>query len=129
MKTVYLNVAGESDVAEVARQARQMAVALGFATVQAYYIATSASELAANLLIHAGGGKVELSPLSNPAGLELLTTDCGPGIADIDKALQDGYSTAGGLGCGLPGVQRLMDELDIRSQVGVGTLVRARKWL
>jgi len=126
---VCLSVTNESDIAEVARQARQTAVALGFATVQAYYIATAASELAANLLIHAGGGVVELLPLTGRPGLELTSTDCGPGIADIDKALQDGYSTAGGLGCGLPGVQRLMDELDINSRVGVGTVVRASKWL
>lgn len=126
---VCLRVAGESDVGEAARQARLAAVALGFPTVQSYYIATAASELAANLFVHAGGGVLRLSCPAERPGLELLASDCGPGIADIDKALQDGFSTAGGLGCGLPGVQRLMDELEIDSRLGEGSVIRARKWL
>jgi serine/threonine-protein kinase RsbT len=122
-------VASEIDVAEAAREARRCASRLGFSTVQAHYIATAASELAANLLIHAGGGKFELFILENRSGLEMVASDQGPGIADIDRAKQEGYSTAGGLGCGLPGVQRLMDDMEIESRVGVGTVVRSRKWL
>nr|WP_315392751.1 ATP-binding protein [uncultured Duganella sp.] len=125
-------VASELDVAEAARMAGRHAGGLGFATVAACYVATAASELAANLLIHAGEGTFELFLLSGPAqraGLEMVATDSGPGIADIALARREGYSTAGGLGCGLSGVQRLMDEMDIRSAVGVGTVVKARKWL
>lgn len=126
---ICIHVTCESDIADAARQARQRATVLGFATVQSHYIATAASELAANLLIHAGGGVFQMSRLSDRPGLEMVTTDRGPGIADIDLAMQEGYSTAGGLGCGLPGVQRLMDEMVIDSQPGVGTVVKARKWL
>ncbi|EGW23325.1 anti-sigma regulatory factor [Methylobacter tundripaludum] len=129
MNKISVYVAGEPNVAEAVRTAKLMASELGFARIQAYYIATAASELAANLFIHADGGMFEVSALTDRPGLELVVTDHGPGIADIEKALQDGYSTAGGLGCGLPGVQRLMDEMDINSQPGQGTVVRARKWL
>lgn len=129
MNKLFVHVSSESDIAEAARQSRQIALALGFAKVQAHYIATAASELAANLFIHANGGTFEALALTDRPGLELVASDHGPGIADIEKALQDGYSTAGGLGCGLPGVQRLMDEMDIDSKLGYGTVVRARKWL
>jgi len=129
LNRICVHVNGETDIAEAVRQARRMAVELGFATVQTYYIATAASELAANLFIHAGGGVFEVSSLTWRAGLELVASDHGPGIPDTVKVLQEGYSTAGGLGCGLPGVQRLMDELDIHSELGQGTLVKARKWL
>ena len=129
MKKICIKVDCESDIAEAARQARLKAVAIGFNTVQSYYIATAASELAANLFIHGGGGVFEISRLTEREGLELMSTDQGPGIADIDKALQEGYSTAGGLGCGLPGVNRLMDELVIESKMGMGTVVKARKWI
>jgi serine/threonine-protein kinase RsbT len=129
MKKICIQVTGESDIAEAARQARQKALEIGFSTVQSYYIATAASELAANLFIHAGGGVLEVSRLKDRSGLELVTTDQGPGIADVDKAMQEGYSTAGGLGCGLPGVKRLMDELQIENKIGMGTVVKARKWI
>lgn len=122
-------VTEEVDIAEAARRARWLAEAIGFDTVQTSYVATAASELAANLFIHAGGGVFEARRLMPEPGLELLTVDRGPGIADIGKALQEGYSTAGGLGCGLPGVQRLMDDLEITSRPGQETVVRARKWL
>ena len=126
---ICIQIADESDIAVATRQARQRALALGFAPAQSYYIATAASELAANLYIHAGGGEFEVSGLADHAGLEIVTTDQGPGIADIDLALQEGYSTAGGLGCGLPGVKRLMDEMVIESKIGIGTVVKVRKWL
>lgn len=133
MTKVCIHVVGESDIAEATRLSRMGAFALGFANVQSHYIATAASELATNLLIHAGGGvfeMMELTPdVADCPGLEMVASDRGPGIADIGLALQEGYSTASGLGCGLSGVQRLMDELEIDSRVGVGTVVRARKWL
>lgn len=133
MDKICIHVTGEAYIADAARKARKMAEAIGFSTVQSHYIATAASELAANLWIHAGGGVFEVAGLCRPGmdectGLEMIATDCGPGIVDISLALQDGYSTAGGLGCGLPGAQRLMDELHIDSRVGEGTVVRACKW-
>ena len=129
MSTVSIAIYNEANIAEVTRQARQLACTIGFDAVQSYYIATAASELASNIFFHAGSGLFSLSVLQERPGLELLATDQGPGIAEIDKAMQDGYSTAGSLGCGLPGAQRLMDELDIESQIGRGTTVRGRKWL
>lgn len=92
-------------------------------------MATVASELAANLYIHAGGGVFEMINLTEPDGLEVMTVDDGPGIPDVEQALEEGFSTAGGLGCGLPGVKRLMDELLIAPRPGGGTIVKARKWL
>lgn len=127
MTLLRITINSESDIAEAARQARAIASRSGFSKSASYYMATVASELASNVFIHAGGGMFEISETG--AGLELTTVDDGPGIADIALALQEGYSTAGGLGCGLPGVQRLMDELTITPRSGGGTVVKARKWL
>lgn len=121
----------EHDALEACRKARKMAEAMGFKQIAAYHIATSVSELATNLVRHGGGGVVLLGPVVQEArsGIEVTTRDEGPGIADIALALSDGYSTAGGLGFGLPGVKRLMDYLEIVSLPGQGTQVRAIKWL
>lgn len=117
----------ESDVADAMRQARTLAGSMGFGGTDVSYIATAATELASNLLIHAGGGVFEVRVTPEHALLELLTEDQGPGIPDIEAALQEGFSTAGGLGCGLPGIRRLMDGLEISSQPGSGTRVRSWK--
>lgn len=121
----------EHDALEACRKARNMAQAMGFKHIAAYHIATSVSELATNLVRHGGGGVVLLSPVvqETRSGMEVTTLDEGPGIVDIALALSDGYSTAGGLGFGLPGVKRLMDHLEIVSTPGLGTQVRAIKWL
>ncbi len=128
MKEAVICITHEPDIAEAVRCARHVAQALGFSTVNAYYVATAASELASNVFIHAGGGVFTVRTLANEAGVELVTHDQGPGIADLEQAMQEGFSTAGGLGCGLSGVKRLMDELEIDSRVGQGTQVRTRKW-
>jgi serine/threonine-protein kinase RsbT len=130
---VGILVTTEPDVRAACRAARQLAELLGFSRSGAYHIATAASELAANVLLHAGGGWIHaralLDPqLNDPLGLELLAQDQGPGIADVALALTEGYSTGNGLGCGLPGVKRLMDEFMIESVVGGGTCVKAIKW-
>lgn len=128
MNPTPILVAEESDIAVAARHARQVATAAGLDKVKVIYVTTAASELAANLLFHGGGGTFEARLLADPAGLELLAIDSGPGISDLVLAMLDGYSTRGSLGCGLPGVKRLMDEMDIDSQPNRGTIVRARKW-
>lgn len=128
IQPVRLYVGTEPDVAEAMRRARRLAVAVGFSHTQASYVATVATELASNLFIHAGGGVFEARVLGKELGIELEASDHGPGIAEIERAMQDGYSTAGGLGCGLPGVKRLMDEMQIESHPGRGTRVCARKW-
>ncbi len=121
----------ELDVALARQEGKRLAQALGFGPTAQARIATSISELATNLVFHAGGGTITLSPVEqeDSQGLKVLCEDSGPGIEDIELAMQDGYSTAGGLGGGLPGTKRLMDEFEIQSQVGVGTRVVARMWL
>lgn len=117
----------EADVADVVRHVRRIAELIGFSPVDCCYLATAASELATNLVIHAGGGTFQIQADPLRQRLEMITRDTGPGIADISLALCDGFSTSGGLGCGLPGVQRLMDSLEIHSTPGEGTTVRAWK--
>jgi len=124
-------VTEESHIPETRHKARSLAEALGFRKVIVFYIMTSVSELANNLFFHTNkGGTITLAPLirTDNVGIEVIAKDHGPGIADIDLALTDGFSTNRGLGGGLPGVKRLMDELEIRSKVGLGTRVIARKW-
>ena len=118
-----LYIQTEADIADAVRHARQAALAIGFNSVEGSYIATAAAELASNLLIHAGGGVFVVEQRED--GIELLASDCGPGIPDIAMAMREGYSTAGGLGSGLPGIGRLMDGLEIESEPGTGTRVRA----
>lgn len=129
MSKITIYIGNESDIAEAVRQSRKMATTIGFVGVSSHYIATAASELAANVWVHAGGGVISVLRLSENSGIEIMTVDNGPGIADIDLAQQEGFSTAKSLGCGLSGVKRLMDELHIDSRPGAETVVRARKWL
>lgn len=117
----------ESDVSAAMRLGRDMAQRHGFSRVNAMYIATAVTELASNLWIHAGGGMLTVEWQPQLPGIEVRTQDSGPGIPDVALAMTDGYSTAGGLGCGLPGVGRLMDGLEIDSQPGHMTVVRAWK--
>ncbi len=122
----------EVDVYVAMSRARELATTIGFGPVDRTRIEIVILELTRNLLVHAGGGSIELDRLADPArgpGIAVEAVDSGPGIADIELALQDGYSTAHTLGAGLPGVRRLMDEFQIDSAVGVGTRVRAVKWL
>jgi serine/threonine-protein kinase RsbT len=126
-RAVRIFVQGEPDAAEATRRARCFALEMGFDKVQSSYIATAAAELASNLWIHGGGGSLVVKANTEKREIEIVAADNGPGIADIGLALQDGYSTGGGLGCGLPGVKRLMDGLEIESRVGEGTRIRATK--
>jgi serine/threonine-protein kinase RsbT len=123
-----MRIARESDIAVASRLARQAATELGFGKLDSYSIAIAASELACNTLVHGGGGWFALRALAGPQGLALLATDHGPGIADVALALREGYSSIGSLGCGLSGVQRLMDQLEIVSSPGQGARVQACKW-
>lgn len=103
---------------------------LGFPKTDLALIATAISELARNILTYAGEGEIEVAveEAGGRRGLVITARDQGPGIADIALALQDGYSTSRSLGIGLPGVQRLMDEFEVTSEQGSGTIVRATKW-
>jgi serine/threonine-protein kinase RsbT len=115
----------------VARQlGRTMALSAGFSSPEPTLIATAISELARNIVLYAKAGKITLRLLEGGSrrGIRIVAVDDGPGIADVDRALQLGYSTSGGLGLGLPGVRRVMDEFDIQSDVGLGTRVTVVKW-
>ena len=128
---VVVNVTQEHHIAVARQAARALAEAIGFGQTATYDLATSVSELASNLFFHAtGGSAISLVALRrrDKVGIEVTAEDRGPGISDVDLAMRDDFSTSGGLGGGLPGAQRLMDEFEITSTVGVGTRIVARKW-
>lgn len=106
------------------------AIDLGFSLVDQTKIVTAASELARNTVLHGGGGVVHLQTLqrNGRAGIRLVFEDKGPGIADVDLAMKDGHTTAGGLGLGLGGSKRLVNEFDIWSRIGEGTRVTVIRW-
>jgi anti-sigma regulatory factor (Ser/Thr protein kinase) len=120
----------EVDVYIAIARGRELAAALGLDVIDRTRLEIVILELTRNLLVHAGGGNIILTRVTQQgrAGLSIESRDNGPGIADIDLAMRDGYSTAATLGAGLPGVKRLMDEFHIDSTVGVGTYIRAIKW-
>jgi serine/threonine-protein kinase RsbT len=126
-----LRIASESDLVYARMAVRQATTALGFGVTDVTRIVTAVSELTRNILRYAGSGSVHWQTLQNGdrLGIEIRFVDQGPGIADVELALQEGYSTSRGLGLGLPGAKRLMDEMAIQSEVGRGTTVTLRKWL
>lgn len=128
--TTTLSVRLESDILAARQHGREVAERVGFTGSDLALIATAISEVARNIVVHAGGGAIMISELSDGrAGIEIVARDDGPGILDIELAMQDGYSTVDSLGLGLPGARRLMDEFTIESQEGHGTTVVMRKWI
>jgi serine/threonine-protein kinase RsbT len=128
-----VDVAGEEGIVAARQQAREAAKGLGFGPVDQSRIATAVSELARNVVRYATGsrGDVHIAELASPEngiGLEVVVHDDGPGIANVEQALRDGFSSGQGLGMGLPGARRLMDEMTIDSALGRGTTVTIRKW-
>jgi serine/threonine-protein kinase RsbT len=128
---VLIPIKCDVDVVEARMAARALATSIGFTGADLVLIATAVSELARNIVEYATSGEVTLCSVhhSSKRGLEVVARDQGPGIADIQKAMQDGFSTARGLGLGLPGARRLMDEFQIESHMGRGTTITFRKWL
>ena len=126
-----LLIRSDLDIVSARVEGRDMAKALGFGTIDQARIATAISELARNIVLYAGEGTVTLRLIERgiKKGVEIVCEDHGPGIADVSVVMQDGYSTSRGLGMGLPGAKRLMDEFEITSRVGQGTTVIVRKWL
>jgi serine/threonine-protein kinase RsbT len=124
-------IKSERDIVSARRAAREAALQLGFSETDVTRIVTAASELARNIQKYAGEGVMRWRSIQadSRAGLELQFVDQGPGIADITLALQAGYSTSKGMGMGLPGARRLMDDLQIESAAGKGTSVIMKKWL
>lgn len=126
-----VNIKKEWDIVGARQLGRDIARKIGFGTVDQARIATTISELARNIYLYANHGQIcfEVIDTFEKKGLCIIAIDSGPGIEDVGQALEDGYSTSGGLGAGLPGVKRLMDEFDLQSDVGKGTRVKAIKWL
>ncbi len=124
-------IRAEEDLLSVRHAVREATLRVGFGLVDQTRIVTAASELARNAYVHGGGGTLtlEIVQRNGRRGLRLVVSDQGPGIADIDEALTDGYTTGAGLGHGLGGARRLMDEFQVRSVPGSGTTVTVLRWV
>jgi serine/threonine-protein kinase RsbT len=125
-----IEVVTDQDVVRVRQLVRTEAVAVKLSLVDQTKLVTAASELARNTLVYGGGGIVEVSRVDNGRrpGIRIVFADQGPGISDLDLAFTDGYTTGGGLGLGLSGARRLVDEFDIDTAVGRGTRITVTKW-
>lgn len=127
---VVMPLKTDEDVVRLRKQVRDDLVALGFSLIEQTKMVTAASELARNTLRYGGGGEAHLvrHKTVNRTGIELTLIDQGPGIADLELAMTDGYTSGSGLGLGLSGAKRLADEFDIDTAPGEGTSVRIAKW-
>jgi serine/threonine-protein kinase RsbT len=123
-------IRADVDIISARERGRTLGAELGFGRGELALIATAISELARNILTYAGEGEIALDreQLGDRRGIVVIARDRGPGIADVELALQDGYSTSRSLGIGLPGVRRLMDEFELDSAPGSGTTVTTKKW-
>jgi anti-sigma regulatory factor (Ser/Thr protein kinase) len=128
---VRIPIEGPADTQRAAQHARDIAASIGFAPPDCEEIVIVTTELASNLVKHAGGGSIELTEakIAGRAGIRIESQDRGPGIADIEQAVTDGYSTAGSLGVGLGAVNRLMDDLELRSVDTTGAHIVCHRWL
>jgi serine/threonine-protein kinase RsbT len=128
--STVLPIRKQEDIVRVRQATRENAIAQGFSLVDQTKLVTAASELARNTLDYGGGGEVTIVRLSQPPrrGVRLIFADQGPGIADIELALKDGFTSGGGLGLGLSGAKRLSNEFSIESKVGEGTQVTIARW-
>jgi serine/threonine-protein kinase RsbT len=126
-----LPIAAGDDVVRVRQQVRAAAAAAGMSLVDQTKVVTAASELARNTLIHGGGGSARIEAVTSPAGragVRVAFTDTGPGIPDVNLALTDGWTSGSGLGLGLSGARRLVDEFDLTTEPGAGTTILVTKW-
>jgi serine/threonine-protein kinase RsbT len=127
---INVPVNADIDIVTARQKGRELARDLGFTSTDLALIATAISELARNIILYANTGEIQLSVVENGTkrGVKVVARDDGPGIPDIERALEEGFSTSRSLGLGLSGVRRLMDEFDIISEVGHGTTVTVKKW-
>lgn len=127
---IRLPLDSEADIVAARQKGRILAAEIGLSPSELTVVATVISELARNIVLYARRGMITMKLLERDGrrGIAVTASDDGPGIPDISRAIQDGYSTSGGLGLGLPGVRRLMDEFAIESTVGRGTTVTVTKW-
>ncbi|MHA6259821.1 anti-sigma regulatory factor [Sporosarcina sp. CAU 1771] len=126
-----VDICTEWDIVAARQLGRNEAKKIGFGVVDQARITTAISELARNIYLYAKVGKLEIEHLheNDLHGISIIASDKGPGIEDVRKVMEDGYTTSGGLGAGLPGVRRLMDEFNMETKKGCGTTVTAIKWL
>ena len=127
---VSVRVQSTADIVTARQQGREMASRLGFSSSDLTIIATAISEIARNIVEYAREGEVSISLAEEGqrTGVLIVARDDGPGISDLSSVMRDGFSTGTGLGLGLPGARRLMDEFDIASQSGKGTTITMKKW-
>lgn len=126
-----LPIAAGEDVVRIRQQVRAVAAKAGMSLVDQTKVVTAASELARNTLVHGGGGSARIDTITSAAGragVRVTFSDQGPGIGDVDLALTDGWTTGTGLGLGLSGAKRLVDEFELTTKVGAGTSVVVTKW-
>lgn len=128
---VHVRIQNSADIVAARQQGRALASQAGFSHSNLTIIATAISEVARNIVEYAKEGEVIITLISDTTkkGVEIIASDQGPGIADITTVMRDGYSTGKGLGIGLPGARRLMDEFAIASAIGTGTVVTMKKWV
>jgi serine/threonine-protein kinase RsbT len=128
---VRMTIASDGDIVLARKQARELGAQAGFSASSLAMIATAVSEVARNIVLYAKKGEVRFQMVEEDGrkGMMIVAEDEGPGIADPSLACQDGYSTGGGLGLGLPGTRRLMDGFEIESALGKGTRVTLKKWV
>jgi serine/threonine-protein kinase RsbT len=126
----HVMIRSEYDIVTARQQVRELCVALNFSSGEQTLVATCVSELARNIVEYAGSGEMVMGLVDNKGenGIVIVAQDKGPGIQDIELAMKDGYSTSKGLGIGLPGSKRIMDEFAILSKIGEGTTVTVKKW-
>ncbi|HLE32626.1 MAG TPA: anti-sigma regulatory factor [Bacteroidota bacterium] len=124
-------IRSDRDIIVARHEGRRMAADLGFAGSELTLIATAISELARNIVKFAHRGEISIRAVQNGtrSGISIIAKDEGPGIPDLSAAMKDGFSTSKGLGLGLPGTRRIMDDFEIDSQPGAGTTVIVKKWL
>jgi serine/threonine-protein kinase RsbT len=127
---IRIAIREEWDVAVARKHVRELALQEGFPENRTGALATAVSEVARNIVVHAGAGEVVLAAVSERGrrAIVVVARDDRPGIADMEEAMRDGYSTGRGLGLGLPSAKRLMDEFTLESEVGKGTTVTMKKW-
>ncbi|WP_066639067.1 anti-sigma regulatory factor [Desulfolucanica intricata] len=129
-KKCSLLIECEYDIIKARQAVKDIAVYLSFSLVDQVKMATAISELARNVVLYARKGSITIWAIEEGErqGLGAVVSDTGPGIQDVDLALTDGFTTSGGLGAGLPGVKRLMDEFNLQTKVGEGTTITVKKW-
>jgi|SRR5437868_2294021 len=128
---VSIHIKTDTDIVSARHEARELAKKLKFSSSELAGIAAAISELARNIVTYANTGVIRANLIEEKGkkGVKIIAEDTGPGIPDISLAMQNGYSTSNSLGLGLPGVQRLMDDFEIKSEVGKGTTIIIKKWV